>query len=107
MIKSNRLMICFYLAIFFAFSILFQTTAKSADTEMYQMRGVRIGVINNDDGALAEALVRYLSGIHQVTELDDEISVLQEKLYYRAADYIVRIRNIFMKRAFPKEKNWR
>ena len=62
-IKSNRLMICFYLAIFFAFSILFQTTAKSADTEMYQMRGVRIGVINNDDGALAEALVRYLSGI--------------------------------------------
>ena len=103
-IKSNRLMICFYLAIFFAFSILFQTTAKSADTEMYQMRGVRIGVINNDDGALAEALVRYLSGIHQVTELDDEISVLQEKLYYRAADYIVRIPEDFYEKCISEGK---
>lgn len=97
-------MICFYLAIFFAFSILFQTTAKSADTEIYQMRGVRIGVINNDDGALAKALVRYLSGIHQVTELDDEISVLQEKLYYRAADYIVRIPEHFYETCISEGK---
>ena len=55
------------------------------------MSGMNIGVTDGDGGELAGALIAYLGSIHHVTELEDEISVLQEKLYYRDVDYILRI----------------
>ena len=94
-VRSNWPTICLYLGIFIACTILFQFTAQSTDEETYQMSGMNIGVTDGDGGELAGALIAYLGSIHHVTELEDEISVLQEKLYYRDVDYILRIPDDF------------
>ena len=94
-VRSNWPTICLYLGIFIACTILFQFTAQSTDEETYQMNGMNIGVTDGDGGELAGALIAYLGSIHHVTELEEEISVLQEKLYYRDVDYILRIPDDF------------
>ena len=94
-VRSNWPTICLYLGIFIACTILFQFTAQSTDEETYQMSGMNIGVTDGDGGELAGALIAYLGSIHHVTELEDEISVLQEKFYYRDVDYILRIPDDF------------
>lgn len=103
-IRSNSIMICFYLGIFFAFALLFQITAKRSAIEDYEMRNVNIGIIDEDGGTFASEFIRYLSSIHNVAELGDSSAELQEKLYYREIEYIIRIPEQFFKQCIEEEE---
>ena len=50
---------------------------------------IKIGVVDKDNGPLAEGLVKWLEGTHHVTMLEDNREKLQEELFYRNVEYIV------------------
>ena len=44
---------------------------------------MKIGIADEDGGTLALALRAYLDNFHEVIPLENDISAMQEKLFYR------------------------
>ena len=61
------------------------------DGESFQAESLKIGIADEDGGTFALALRTYLDNFHEVIPLENDISVMQEKLFYRDVEYIVRI----------------
>ena len=90
-LKQNKGLILLYLVIFFSVTMMFQSVAKNDMPGNYQAESVKIGVVDSDGGPLARELISYLKQFHKVTLLADDTAVMQEKLFYRDIEYIVRI----------------
>lgn len=95
---KNKWIIVMYLCIFFCVTIMFQEFAGKEEASGYRAESVPVGVVDGDGGAMAEALVEYLGETNQITMLEDDREVLQEELFYRNVDYILRIPEDFMQR---------
>jgi ABC-2 type transport system permease protein len=103
-IRQNRWLILLYVAIFFACTILMQSMAGKTE-KSYQAESLKIGVADEDGGPLAQVLQSWLGNFHEVIPLENRISDMQEKLFYREVEYIVRIpENFFQKCIKGKEK---
>ena len=89
-IGQNKMLILLYVAIFFGCTILFQSTAGKTETS-YQAEKLNIGIVDEDGGSLAESLTEYLGNLHHLIPIENDVSEIQEKLYYREVDYVVRI----------------
>lgn len=89
--KKNTGIILLYLGIFFCITLMFQSMNGQTGASGYQAKSLKVAVIDEDGGVFAGAFVNYLKQFHQVTEMENDVSVLQEKLFYRDLDYIVRI----------------
>lgn len=90
-VKQNKGLILLYLAIFFGITMVFQATASKDTTNNYKAESVKIGIVDNDNGPLAQGLEAYLEQFHDVTILADDKAAMQEKLFYRDIEYIIRI----------------
>lgn len=101
---KNVWLIFMYMGIFFTLTLIFQGTAETENTG-YQAEGTTVGVVDEDGGALAESLIRMLGTNNEVLILPDDTEVLQENLFYRNVEYIVRIPENFMKRCIEDEEN--
>ena len=80
-----------YLAI-----VLFVTIGMASQTEKTQenifSRGsVDIAIVDEDGGAAAEGVVRFLRKNNSVTLTDASAEALSRKLYYREIDFVIRI----------------
>ena len=84
--KKNTGLILLYLGIFFGVTMALQAAAGK---ETYESEKIKIGVVDKDNGPLAEGLVKWLEGTHHVTMLEDNREKLQEELFYRNVEYIV------------------
>ena len=89
-IRQNRGLILLYMAIFFACTILMQSMAGKTEKN-YQAESLKVAVADRDGGILAKALETYLGNFHEIIPMENEISAMQEKLFYREVEYIVRI----------------
>lgn len=89
--KRNSGLILMYLAIFLGITLLVQAASGEEESGIYQAEAVKIAVIDEDGGALSEGLIAYLSGIHDVTRMENDKKALQENLFYRNIEYIVKI----------------
>lgn len=89
--RRNIGLILMYLVIFFGITMIFQATTKGAEYENFKAASVKIAVIDEDRGTLAEGLIDYLKQFHHVELLENDSNMLQEKLFYRNIEYIVRI----------------
>lgn len=97
-IKQNKGIMSLYLVIFFAITIMFQGLSKGENQTGYQAERVRVGVTNEDGGTAAQAFCSYLETIHDVTLMENKPEVLQENLFYRNVEYIIRIPENFFER---------
>lgn len=95
--KKNIWLILMYMGIFIAVTVMFQAFAGDREQE-YTAQSVSVGVITEDRGSAAQSLIRYIGSINEVTELSDDREILQENLFYRNVEYIVRIPDGFMER---------
>mgnify|MGYP000685989232 CR=1 FL=1 len=69
---------------------------------------MKIGIADEDGGTFALALRTYLDNFHEVIPLENDISVMQEKLFYRDVEYIVsNPGKIFIRSVFRAEKGFR
>lgn len=89
--KRNAGMFFLYLAIFFVITLMFQSMGGEAEVSGYQAEKLRLAVLDADGGSFAKAFEEYLGRLHDVTETEDDAETLQEKLFYRDVEYIVRI----------------
>ena len=96
--KQNIGLIIMYLAIFMGITVMMQLSAKDQETGGYRAESVRIGFVDEDGGALAKGLEEYLGKIHKIIPMDNNKGELQENLFYRNVEYIVKIPAGFEKR---------
>lgn len=90
-VKRNVWLILLYLAIFFGVTMMFQTLTKGDEYTNYQAESVKIALVDEDGGTMAESLKSYLEQFHNVTVKKNDVPALQEDLFYRNVEYIVRI----------------
>lgn len=93
--KKNAGMFLLYLAIFFTITLLFQFMNRNTDEGGYQAERLRIAVVDEDHGKMAESLKTYLGEKHEITEVEKDVPVLQEMLYCREIDYVIWIPEAF------------
>ncbi len=96
-IRQNWGLILLYVAIFFACTILMQSMAGKTE-KSYQAESLKVAVADGDGGILAKALEAYLGNFHEIIPMENEISAMQEKLFYREVEYIVRIPDNFVEK---------
>ena len=87
--KKNTGLILLYLGIFFGVTMALQAAAGKETYTSYESEKIKIGVVDKDNGPLAEGLVKWLENTHHVTMLEDSREKLQEELFYRNVEYIV------------------
>lgn len=103
-IRQNRWLILLYVAIFFACTIFIQSMAGKTE-KSYQAEALKIGVTDEDGGPLAQGLQAWMGSFHEVIPLENQISDMQEKLFYREVEYIIRIPEDFFEKCIKgKEK---
>ena len=103
-IKQNKGMILLYLIIFFGITAIFQAAAKKENYSSYQAESVKIALVDADGGPMAEGLKNYLENFHEVTMMEDTPEVLQENLFYRNVEYIIRIPEDFFERCVVNDE---
>ena len=96
-------MILMYLCIFLGVMVMFQHFAGS-DTVQYAAQSVPVGIIYEDRGEAAESLIRYIGRTNEIVYLEDDRETLQENLFYRNVEYIVRIPRDFMEKCILGDK---
>ena len=88
-LKKNLGMLLIYLVIFFAIAIALQASARKEHLGTFEKTRINVAVADRDQSELSRGLIRYLSTIHNVSEISSEPSVMQEELFYRNTSYIV------------------
>ena len=100
--KKNTGLILLYLGIFFGVAMALQAAASKESYTSYESEKIKIGVVDQDNGPLAEGLIKWLKNTHHVTMLEDNREKLQEELFYRNVEYIVVIPENFYENCMVK-----
>ena len=78
--KKNTGLILLYLSIFFGVTMALQAAAGKETYTSYESEKIKIGVVDKDNGPLAEGLVKWLEGTHHVDHVEDDGRSCQEEL---------------------------
>lgn len=84
-------MVLLYIVIFLAISLLTQKMLGPQGVVSFERQRLDIAVIDRDGGRLAKGLTEYLSACHNIKDIPDDKSILQDRLFYREIYYIVTI----------------
>ena len=103
-LKKNLGMLLIYLVIFFAIAIALQASARKEHLGIFEKTRINVAVADRDQSELSRGLIRYLSTIHNVSEISSEPSVMQEELFYRNTSYIVQIPENFYQTCIEEEE---
>ena len=90
-VKANIGLILMYLVIFLGITMMIQAVTKDTGGGSYSAESVQIGIVDEDGGVLAEGVKDYLGQFHDVTLMENDKEKLQESLFYRNLEYIVKI----------------
>lgn len=91
-IKKNLIEISIYLLVFLFFAILMTTTGSESQNIGFEETKKNIAFINNDkESEIVAGLRDYLSEKANIVEIEDDAEKLQDALFYRKVEYIVRV----------------
>ena len=90
-LKQNIGLVIMYLGIFFSVALVMQMAAGKSEDSLYANASINIGIVDHDQGILAQGFIDYLDKIHHVVPMEDDPEALQENLFYRNVEYIVQI----------------
>ncbi len=91
-IKKNAGMIIMYFVIFTVISVVMLYVSKDSNSKNQFMESkLEIAVVDNDKSEISGKLIKYLSQIHNIKIEEDNISVLQEEMYYQKYNSIIKI----------------
>lgn len=102
--KKNIGIILLYLVIFFTVTIMFQRFAGEG-TQGYTAESIPVGIIDEDGGTAAESLIDHIGKSNDVILLENDTESLQEELFYRNVDYIIRIPEGFMEKCIRGDES--
>ena len=105
--KKNMWMILMYLGIFLGITVMFQHFTGN-ETTQYTAQSIPVGIIDEDQGEASKSLIRYIDRTNEIIYLEDDRETLQENLFYRNVEYIVRIpQGLYGDSAFLGMINWK
>ena len=102
--KRNIGMLIMYIVIFLVICLTIQKTNSSDNSLSFKAESLNIAVIDRDGGTLAKGLTEYLSHYHNIKNLPDDKSVLQDRLFYRDIYYVVTIPEDFEEKCLNGEE---
>lgn len=91
LVKRNLEIGFLYLAIFMTICIMVQLMTKGEGMNQFQEESLKIAVIDRDGGRLSESIKEYLGEKHQLVDMEDDKTVIQENLFYRNVFYVATI----------------
>lgn len=97
MVKRNIGTLIMYMGIFVSICILVQMMTKGKGMADFEEQSLDIAVIDRDGGELAKGLTDYLGERHNLVEVEDDKTAIQENLFYRNIYYVVTIPEDFEK----------
>ena len=89
--RKNMGLILMYVGIVALTLLLTIGGAADQQQQDYAAASMKISLVDEDGSALSQALADHLSGIHQIRQCENDQARLLEDLYYREADYVLRI----------------
>lgn len=90
--KKNIGMILMYFIIFAVISLaMFYVNKGDNSNSKFTSSKLNAGIVDNDKSGVSEKLADYLSKLHNADMLENDIGVLQEKMYYNKYDIIIQI----------------
>lgn len=89
--KANLPGISVYFAVYVALTFLLGTTSQQNIDANFQSSALDICIIDEDQSMASDAIENYLASIHNLVEVENDPSVLQDHLYYRSISYILTI----------------
>ena len=90
--RKNIGMIIMYFGIFIGISIaMLYATKESESKNTFMDAKLSAGIVDNDKSEISKYMIEYLSKLHNVEIMEDDTSVLQEKMYYSKEDIIIQI----------------
>lgn len=90
--RKNIGMIIMYFGIFLGISVaMLYATKESGNGNKFIESKLSAGIVDNDKSEISGYIIKYLSKLHNVEIMEDNISVLQEKMYYNKEDIIIQI----------------
>lgn len=90
-IKRNWGFIFVYAALFLLTMLIIQGETQKKEEKEFQRSRLKIAVVDEDGGMLAEGLTDYLSTMHDISEIGKEDGTLLEAIYYGDISSVVRI----------------
>lgn len=91
-LKKQKGQIILYLAIFLGIASIVSTQAKDNSSDsLFESTAYRITVFNEDDSEISRELTAYLSRHNEVVPLEDDEEVIQDELYNRNTNCVIRI----------------
>jgi len=91
-IQKNRGQILIYLVVFMVLALLLTNTYNPPQNTDFSKVKVNIAFINNDDDSqLVAGLKTYLSENANLVDLPDDTQKLQDALFFREVEYILRV----------------
>ncbi len=88
--RKNIGMIIMYFGIFIGISIAMLYATKESESTFMDAK-LSAGIVDNDKSEISKYMIEYLSKLHNVEIMEDDTSVLQEKMYYNKEDIIIQI----------------
>ena len=85
----QRAVIILYIAIFLILGVVMTQSMDGSAAGVYEQKSINMAVIDRDHTALSEGLANFLDETQTLTDLPDDISVLQEELYYGNIQYVL------------------
>lgn len=87
LLKRNMSSVIIYLVIFAIITVMTAKNGSSTEAQMYNDKKINFTVFNRDDSTFGENITEYLSGINKYVEVEDDLEVLKNELYYRGVYY--------------------
>lgn len=91
-IKKNTGMIIMYFVIFAAISVVMLYAGKGNNgQDQFMESKLRAAIVDKDKSGISENIARYISKLHNAKKVKDNLSVLQEEMYYQKYDIVIQI----------------
>lgn len=89
--KKNINTIIMYFVIFITISLAMVSVYPDSGGAQFSGTKLDIGVVDRDKSEISENIIAYLSTLHDVEVMDDDIKELQERMYYYDKAVIIQI----------------
>jgi ABC-2 type transport system permease protein len=91
-LKKNMVILAIYIAIFVAMNVGLTLSGAQTVPDDFRETKAAVAVLNDDrDSELVRGFTSFLAQKAQMVEIEDEPEALQDALFFRKAEYIIRI----------------
>lgn len=103
-LNKNKTAMIVYMVIYLALTFVLSSNGQKNDTSDFSKVCMEIGVENQDNGKLGEALVAYLEKENEIKDIPKEREDLLDAMYYRDIQYVLIIPEDFTEKFLAGER---